>query len=67
SLWISDTACAALMAPIAYALLEAIMIHKMAPLSINGHDIALQDHGEHAKRGLIVSLNDFEYNTWKSI
>nr|CDJ87376.1 Sodium sulphate symporter domain containing protein [Haemonchus contortus] len=31
SLWISDTACAALMAPIAYALLEAIMVHKMRP------------------------------------
>ncbi|VDO61787.1 unnamed protein product [Haemonchus placei] len=32
SLWISDTACAALMAPIAYALLEAIMVHKMRPV-----------------------------------
>ncbi|CAI5445092.1 unnamed protein product [Caenorhabditis angaria] len=29
SLWISDTACCALMAPIAYALLEEIMIPKM--------------------------------------
>ncbi|CAA84299.3 putative transporter B0285.6 [Caenorhabditis elegans] len=31
SLWISDTACCALMAPIAYALLEEIMIPKMRP------------------------------------
>ncbi|VDM76060.1 unnamed protein product [Strongylus vulgaris] len=31
SLWISDTACAALMSPIAFSLLEAMMIHKMAP------------------------------------
>ncbi|CAI4229626.1 unnamed protein product [Auanema sp. JU1783] len=34
SLWISDTACAALMAPIAYALLEAIMMHKMKKVNI---------------------------------
>uniref|UniRef100_A0A8R1DKF7 Citrate transporter-like domain-containing protein n=1 Tax=Caenorhabditis japonica TaxID=281687 RepID=A0A8R1DKF7_CAEJA len=32
SLWISDTACCALMAPIAYALLEEIMIPKMSSL-----------------------------------
>ncbi|VDM69416.1 unnamed protein product [Strongylus vulgaris] len=31
SLWISDTACAALMSPIAYSLFEAMMIHKMNP------------------------------------
>ncbi|VDO65815.1 unnamed protein product, partial [Heligmosomoides polygyrus] len=36
SLWISDTACAALMAPIAYALLEAVMIHKMKSPAVNG-------------------------------
>uniref|UniRef100_A0A7I4Y994 Na+/dicarboxylate na+/tricarboxylate and phosphate transporter n=1 Tax=Haemonchus contortus TaxID=6289 RepID=A0A7I4Y994_HAECO len=49
SLWISDTACAALMAPIAYALLEAIMVHKMRPVCMNGNEIAMQDHGEHSK------------------
>ncbi|KAK5972731.1 hypothetical protein GCK32_015407, partial [Trichostrongylus colubriformis] len=49
SLWISDTACAALMAPIAYALLEAIMIHKMRPVAIGGNDIVLQEHGQLAK------------------
>lgn len=49
SLWISDTACAALMSPIAYALLEAIMIHKMAPLpdrSCNGNPTVLQENGD---------------------
>ncbi|CAD6188314.1 unnamed protein product [Caenorhabditis auriculariae] len=34
SLWISDTACCALMSPIAYALLEQVMAPKMAPPKI---------------------------------
>ncbi|EPB71880.1 hypothetical protein ANCCEY_09005, partial [Ancylostoma ceylanicum] len=59
SLWISDTACAALMSPIAYALLEAIMIHKMSPLPRNGDEIVLQENGEmkraEATTGLDVS------------
>ncbi|KAK6740512.1 hypothetical protein RB195_008774 [Necator americanus] len=49
SLWISDTACAALMSPIAYALLEAIMIHKMAAFtekSWTGDSIVMQESGE---------------------
>ncbi|KIH56613.1 sodium:sulfate symporter transmembrane region [Ancylostoma duodenale] len=62
SLWISDTACAALMSPIAYALLEAIMIHKMSPLpdkSRNESEIVLQENGDmkknEARTGLDVS------------
>ncbi|KAK5982876.1 hypothetical protein GCK32_002103 [Trichostrongylus colubriformis] len=43
SLWISDTACAALMAPIAYSLLEVIMIHKMRPVAMNGNGIVSQE------------------------
>ncbi|WKX99004.1 hypothetical protein Q1695_014122 [Nippostrongylus brasiliensis] len=46
SLWISDTACAALMAPIAYALLEAIMVHKMGPPKSSTSDIALEEYKE---------------------
>lgn len=50
SLWISDTACAALMAPIAYALLEAVMIHKMKSPAVNGDVTVLQVHGDVEKR-----------------
>ncbi|KAK5984621.1 hypothetical protein GCK32_009263 [Trichostrongylus colubriformis] len=43
SLWISDTACAALMAPIAYSLLEIIMIHKVRPVAMTGNGIVSQE------------------------
>ncbi|CAJ0600104.1 unnamed protein product [Cylicocyclus nassatus] len=46
SLWISDTACAALMSPIAFALLESMMIHKMTPsqnTSKKTNDLELED------------------------
>ncbi|CAJ0600217.1 unnamed protein product [Cylicocyclus nassatus] len=48
SMWISDAACAALMSPIAFALLESMMINKMAPLknwSNSANGSALQDDG----------------------
>ncbi|CAI2349232.1 unnamed protein product [Caenorhabditis sp. 36 PRJEB53466] len=51
SLWISDTACCALMAPIAYALLEEIMIPKMkknedklTEIELDGGLEAVEDH-----------------------
>ncbi|KAK5982057.1 hypothetical protein GCK32_018929, partial [Trichostrongylus colubriformis] len=43
SLWISDTACAALMAPIAYSLLEIIRIHKVRPVAMTGNGIVSQE------------------------
>ncbi|KJH48660.1 sodium:sulfate symporter transmembrane region [Dictyocaulus viviparus] len=52
SLWISDTACAALMSPIAVALLETIMLHKMHYATVNKNDIAMRDYGQKGMRNL---------------
>ncbi|CAJ0600105.1 unnamed protein product, partial [Cylicocyclus nassatus] len=49
SLWISDTACAALMTPIAFALLESMMIDKMTPpknQSSYANGLASQDNDD---------------------
>ncbi|CAB3402918.1 unnamed protein product [Caenorhabditis bovis] len=43
SLWISDTACCALMSPIAYALLEEIMIPKMQQRKRKTEDAELDE------------------------
>ncbi|WKX99005.1 hypothetical protein Q1695_014122 [Nippostrongylus brasiliensis] len=64
SLWISDTACAALMAPIAYALLEAIMVHKMGPPKSSTSDIALEEYKELDKRFYPGEDTGISYLSW---